>query len=63
LSRYPQSGVGSLVYFFAGVASVGLGDRENALALFGKFLAIPPDASVAPWDAYRGAAQKLSAPQ
>jgi serine/threonine protein kinase len=63
LSRYPQSGVGSLVYFFAGVASVGLGDRENASALFGKFLAIPPDKSVAPWDAYRAAAQKLSAPQ
>ena len=61
LSRYPQSGVGALVYFFAGVADYGSGDRENATALFAKFLAIPADKSVPPWDAYRAVAQRLSA--
>ncbi len=62
LARYPQQGPGSLVYFFAGVADHGLGDRGSARDVFAKFLALPPDKSVPRWDAYRAAAQKLSVP-
>ena len=62
VARYPQSGVGALVYFFAGVVNHGLGDNADARAQFAKFLAVPTDKNVAHWDAYRGAAEKLSAP-
>ena len=61
LSRYPQSGVGALVYFFAGVADYTSGNRDNAAALFAKFLAIPDDKSVPAWDTYRAVARRLSA--
>ena len=60
LVAYPSDGVGALVYFFAGVADYGLGDKEGARALFAKFLAIPKDTGVPYWDAYRAAAEKLS---
>ena len=62
VARYPQSGVGALVYFFAGVANRGLGDKEAARAQFAKFLAVPADKTVPYWDIYRAAAEKLSAP-
>jgi len=62
VSRYPQSGVGALAYFFAGVVNRGLGDSEAARARFAKFLAVPADKNVPYWGAYRGAAEKLSAP-
>jgi len=63
LAKYPQSGIGALVYFFAGVSAYGAGDQGNAKAFFEKFLTISPDNRVPSWVAYREAAQKLSAPQ
>ncbi len=62
VARYPQSGVGALVYFFAGVVNRGLGDSEGARGQFAKFLAVPEDKTVPYWGSYRGAAEKLSAP-
>jgi len=62
LSRYPQEGVGSLVYFFAGVANHALGDKERSRAVLKKFLEIPAAPDVPYWQAYRSAAQKLLAP-
>ncbi|MFM8684362.1 MAG: hypothetical protein ACKOEG_11425, partial [Chthoniobacterales bacterium] len=62
VARYPQTGVGALVYFFAGVANRGLGDNEAARAQFAKFLAVPADKNVPYWNSYRAAAEKLSAP-
>ena len=61
LIRYPRDGVGAMVYFFAGVTNLGLGDREGARPMFAKFLAVPADKSVAWWRDYRAAAEKLSA--
>jgi serine/threonine protein kinase len=63
LTKYPQSGVGALVYFFAGLANYNVGDRAEAAELFAKFLALPVDKGVAPWGAYRAVAEKLSAAQ
>jgi hypothetical protein len=63
LAKYPQGGPGALVYFFAGVTDHGLGARDAARDLFAKFLEIPPAKNVPQWEAYRSAAQKLSAPQ
>ncbi|MFM8232072.1 MAG: protein kinase domain-containing protein [Chthoniobacterales bacterium] len=62
VARYPQTGVGALVYFFAGVANRGLGDNEAGRAQFAKFLAVPADKTVPYWNSYRAAAEKLSAP-
>ena len=62
LSRYPQEGAGALVYFFAGVADHVLDDKMEAAAVFEKFLEIPEAPDVPYWEAYRSAAQKLSAP-
>ena len=63
LAKYPQSGPGALVYFFAGVMDYGLGARDAARDLFAKFLTVPPAKSVPQWEAYRAVAQKLSALQ
>lgn len=63
LSKYPQQGPGALIYFFAGVTNLPLGDREAARALFAKFLTVPPAAEVPFWSAYRSAAEKLSGSQ
>ena len=60
LSRYPQSGVGALIYFFAGVVDQTSGDRENAAEIFAKFLALPADQSVPAWGTYRAVARRIS---
>lgn len=62
LARYPQEGAGALVYFFAGVTDYVLDDKMEAAAVFEKFLEIPEAPDVPYWEAYRSAAQKLSAP-
>jgi len=59
LSRYPQKGPGSLVYFVAGVTDWSLGEKEEARRLLGKFLEIPPPTGVEGWDAYRKVAERL----
>ena len=63
LAKYPQTGPGALVYFFAGVTDRGLGEPDAAREMFEKFLSIPAAKDVPQWDAYRSAAQKLSASQ
>jgi len=62
LSKYPQQGPGALIYFFVGVDNYALGEKEAARAMLAKFLSIPPATNVPYWDAYRGAAEKLSKP-
>lgn len=62
LSKYPQQGPGALIYFFVGVDNYALGEKEAARAMLAKFLSIPPATNVPHWDAYRGAAEKLSKP-
>jgi tetratricopeptide (TPR) repeat protein len=63
LVKYPQTGPGALVYFFAGVTDYGLGARDAAREFFAKFLTVPPAKEVPQWEAYRAVAQKLSGSQ
>lgn len=61
LGRYPQAGPGALVFFVAGVTDWGLGDKEEAKRLLGKFLEIEPAPGIAGWSSYRQIAERLLA--
>jgi tRNA A-37 threonylcarbamoyl transferase component Bud32/tetratricopeptide (TPR) repeat protein len=59
LARYPVTGVGSLVFFVAGVTDWSLGNKEEADRLLARFLEIDPALEVEGWSSYRRVAEKL----
>ena len=59
LARYPVTGVGSLVFFVAGVTDWSLGDKEAAARLLARFLEIDPAPEVEGWSTYRRVAERL----
>jgi tetratricopeptide (TPR) repeat protein len=59
LARYPVTGVGSLVFFVAGVTDWSLGNKEEADRLLARFLEIDPAPEVEGWSSYRRVAEKL----
>ncbi|MFZ4483218.1 MAG: protein kinase domain-containing protein [Chthoniobacterales bacterium] len=60
LGRYPQDGVGSLVFFVAGLNDWSLGDRTLAAELLRRFLEVNPPEGVSSWSAYRTVAERLA---
>jgi eukaryotic-like serine/threonine-protein kinase len=59
LARYPVTGVGSRVFFVAGVTDWSLGDKEAAARLLARFLEIDPAPEVEGWSTYRRVAERL----
>ena len=60
LSVYPQRGVGSLVFFVAGISDFTLGDKFEATRLFNRFLEVPVPQGVPWWETYRLVAGRLA---